>query len=104
MLECGVGSEPVEWHLKFLVEDPEAELRFQHILKTFKADANVSEVEDSFNSLDPGVHTLIVRFRNGCSGPANRALHHYDKIHRDTPARSLTRYERLLDEKDPFDD
>lgn len=98
-------EKPNEWHLKFLIEeDPAAELRFRHIVKTFQEDLHVAEVEVSNSASEPTLFGIIVRFRDGKTQPANRALHHLDKIHATSPLIRRSRYEHLMSEGDPFGD
>jgi hypothetical protein len=92
-----------EWHLKFVVEPGEAELRFQHMRLTFQADPAVEVVEVSSNSSEPEAQTLIVRFKEGHDKPENRRLQHCDKVYGSVPITQKSRYQRLLDDNF-FDD
>jgi len=98
------NEKPLEWHLIFVIEEPEAELRFRHIVKSLQEDLHVQEVEVSSSPSEPTNHGLIVRFRAGKKQPAARNLHHLDRIHGTSPLVRRSRYDRIMGEEDPFEE
>ncbi len=89
----------MEWHLKFVVEAGEAELRFRHLFHTFQADEAVERVEVSSDSAEPDAQSIIVTFKEGRDRPDNRRLQHCDKVYGTTPLTRKSRYLRLLEDK-----
>ncbi len=88
-----------EWHLNFIVEPGESELRVRHLFLTFQADDAVERVEISIDSTEPGSQSLIVFFKEGFERPENRRLHHCDKVYGTPPVPRKSRYQRLLEDK-----
>lgn len=93
-----------EWTLGFLVEDEEAEIRVTFIRKCFEADLHVQEVDLATALSEPGYQFLVVRFKEGLEQPASRTLQHFNLIHAAPPFIRLTRYQRLLEKEDIFDE
>jgi hypothetical protein len=89
----------VEWHLKFIVEPGEAELRFRHLFLTLQADVAVERVEISIDASAPEAQSLLVFFKEGWDRPENRRLHHCDKVYGTLPVTRKSRYDRLLEDK-----
>ncbi len=93
------------WFLAFLAEEPEAVLRFRHIVKSLQEDSSVASVEVSNSSFEPHNYGLTVRFRPGRSQPTNKSLQHLDKIYGTappSPSVRKTRFEHLLSDDDLF--